>query len=103
MSALPITRLNFGRSSSVSSLGVHSLGRFECFGEAALEGPPSSCTELWRVGQSANGIYSVVSDNSILSVYCDFSKLPGEEGDFFLSNSICECELMFNVAQVRNC
>jgi len=78
---LPVSQLNFGRTSSTSSQGIHTLGRFECSGRPVLVGAPKSCNDLWTVGYNLNGIYLVNSTmGEVKSVYCDFTKLPGEEG-----------------------
>ena len=58
------------------SSGVHTLGRFECGGQVAVEGFPSSCEDLWRIGHTLSGLYSVMGDEMVESVYCDFTKLP---------------------------
>ena len=79
-SFLPITRLNFGRTQLASSSGIHTLGRFECTGQVAVSGMPKSCTDLWRIGHSLSGLYSVMGTKQIESVYCDFSKLPTDSG-----------------------
>ena len=77
---LPITRLNFGRTQLETSSGVHTLGRFECTGQVAVTGMPSSCEDLWRMGHTLSGLYSVVGSSMIESVYCDFAKLPNDSG-----------------------
>ncbi|EFX87243.1 hypothetical protein DAPPUDRAFT_97326 [Daphnia pulex] len=77
---LPITRLNFGRTQLETSSGVHTLGRFECTGQVAVSGMPSSCTDLWRTGHTLSGLYSVLGTAMVESVYCDFAKLPSDSG-----------------------
>ncbi|KZS16124.1 Uncharacterized protein APZ42_018233 [Daphnia magna] len=77
---LPISRLNFGRTQLQSSSGVHTLGPFECSGQTAIAGMPSSCEDLWRVGHSLSGLYSVIGNAMVESVYCDFTKLPNDAG-----------------------
>jgi hypothetical protein len=77
---LPITRLNFGRTQQSYSSGVHTLGRFECTGQVAVTGMPTSCADLWRIGHTLSGLYSVKGVQMVESVYCDFSKLPDEAG-----------------------
>ena len=79
-SFLPITRLNFGRTQLASSSGIHTLGRFECTGQVAVSGMPKSCADLWRIGHSLSGLYSVMELTQVESVYCDFSKLPADSG-----------------------
>jgi hypothetical protein len=63
-----------------TSSGVHTLGRFECTGQVAVSGMPSSCADLWRTGHSLSGLYSVLGTAMVESVYCDFSKLPSDSG-----------------------
>ena len=77
-----MTKLNFGRTVAPGSVNRHTLGRFECSGKVALNGMPSSCQDLWRIGYTLSGLYSVKgpSSNKVETVYCDFSKKPGDEG-----------------------
>ncbi len=77
---LPITRLNFGRTPLETSSGVHTLGRFECTGQVAVTGMPKSCEDLWRTGHSLSGLYSVMGNAMVESVYCDITKLPSDLG-----------------------
>ena len=78
---LPITRLNFGFIlPSRGSSSAHTLGRFECTGQVAVNGMPKSCNDLWRIGHFLSGFYSVMGENQIESIYCDFSKLPTDLG-----------------------
>ena len=79
-SYLPVTRLNFGRTQLESSSGVHTLGRFECTGQVSVSGMPKSCTDLWKIGHTLSGIYSVMGSAYVETVYCDFAKLPNEQG-----------------------
>ena len=79
-SFLPITWLNFGRTQLASSSGVHTLGRFECTGQVAVSGMPKSCADLWRIGHSLSGLYSIMGEKQIESAYCDFTKLPADSG-----------------------
>ncbi|XP_046451016.1 uncharacterized protein LOC124199278 [Daphnia pulex] len=79
-SVLPITRLNFGRTQLASSSGVHTLGRFECTGQVTVSGMATSCLDLWRIGHTLSGLYSVVGTNMVESVYCDFTKIPSDVG-----------------------
>jgi hypothetical protein len=88
---LPVTRLNFGRTQLETSSGIHTLGRFECSGTVALTRMPTSCEDLWLVGHTLNGFYSVMGSAMMESVYCDFTKLPGNDGNVYfyeLFNSI---------------
>jgi hypothetical protein len=75
--------LNFGRTQLATSSGVHTLGRFECSGSVALNGLPASCEDLWLIGHTLNGFYSVKGNKMLESVYCDFTKLPGDTGKPF--------------------
>jgi hypothetical protein len=77
---LPVTRLNFGRTQLATSSGVHTLGRFECSGSVALTGLPTSCEDLWLIGHTLNGFYSIKGTQMMESVYCDFTKFPGDAG-----------------------
>jgi hypothetical protein len=42
---------------------------------------PESCEDLWRNGQTIDGLYSVMGNRTMENVYCDFSKLPNEQGN----------------------
>ncbi|XP_046461282.1 uncharacterized protein LOC124207727 isoform X1 [Daphnia pulex] len=75
---LPVTSLNFGRTQLESSSGVHTLGPFECSGQVAITGIPSSCEDLWRGGHTLSGLYSVMGATKVETVFCDFAKLPGD-------------------------
>jgi hypothetical protein len=75
--------LNFGRTQLDTSSGVHTLGRFECSGQVAVTGMPKSCEDIWRIGHTLSGLYSVIGNQMVESVYCDFTKLPGDSGKHF--------------------
>lgn len=78
---LPVTKLNFGRTISPTSSNSHQLGRLECNGKVVLDGMPTSCRDLWRIGHGLSGLYSVkATSDKVETVYCDFDKLPGDEG-----------------------
>ncbi|EFX80888.1 hypothetical protein DAPPUDRAFT_224393 [Daphnia pulex] len=79
---LPLTKLNFGRTIAPTSVKQHKLGRMECNGKVVLNGMPASCEDLWRIGYTLSGLYSIrgSSSNKVETVYCDFNKLPGDEG-----------------------
>ncbi|XP_046448520.1 uncharacterized protein LOC124197226 isoform X1 [Daphnia pulex] len=77
---LPITRLNFGRTVLENSSGMHTLGRFECTGQVAVQGMPSSCQDLWLIGHTLSGLYSVMGAAIVENVYCNFTKLPNDPG-----------------------
>ena len=75
---MPVTRLNFGRTELAT--GLHTLGKFECTGQVVVVGRPKSCADLWRIGHIFSGIYSVIEEEKVESVYCDFTKLPTDLG-----------------------
>ncbi|XP_046446328.1 uncharacterized protein LOC124195793 isoform X1 [Daphnia pulex] len=79
---LPVTKLNFGRTVAPASVNRHTLGRFECSGKVVLNGMPSSCQDLWRIGYTLSGLYSIKGSSSkkVETVYCDFSKEPDNQG-----------------------
>ena len=77
---LPVAQLNFGRTIVPSSYGVHTLGKFECSGRTQVSGMPTSCADLWQIGNTLTGFYTIKGTNTIQSVYCDFTKLPGDQG-----------------------
>jgi hypothetical protein len=78
--ALPVTKLSFGRTIANNSYGIHTLGKFECSGRATVDRMPKSCDDLWKIGHTLNGLYDVKGDTEVRSVYCDFTKLPGDQG-----------------------
>ncbi|XP_046645852.1 uncharacterized protein LOC124336192 [Daphnia pulicaria] len=77
---LPVTRLNFGRTQLETSSGIHTLGRLVCTGSVALTRMPTSCKDLWLIGHTLNGFYSIMGSTTMESVYCDFTKVPGDDG-----------------------
>ncbi|XP_046456552.1 uncharacterized protein LOC124203768 [Daphnia pulex] len=77
---LPVTRLNFGRTQLETSSGVHTLGRLVCTGLVTLTGLPKSCQDLWLIGHTLNGFYSVMGSSKMESVYCDFTKPTDDAG-----------------------
>ncbi|XP_046646007.1 uncharacterized protein LOC124336299 [Daphnia pulicaria] len=46
----------------------------------SINGLPSSCGDLKMIGHIWSGIYSVMGLAKMESVYCDFTKLPEDEG-----------------------
>ncbi|XP_046638304.1 uncharacterized protein LOC124316415 [Daphnia pulicaria] len=46
----------------------------------AINGLPSSCEDLKMIGHTLSGFYSVMGLAKMESVYCDFTKLPGDAG-----------------------
>jgi hypothetical protein len=89
---LPITRLNFGRTQLETSSGVHTLGRLVCTANLGLM--PKSCQDLWLIGHTLNGFYSVMGSAKMESVYCDFTKLPDDAGKFFRFSPIIHLQLL---------
>jgi hypothetical protein len=79
---LLVTRLNYGRTQLETSSGIHQLGRFECTGQVAVTGMPTSCEDLWRMGHTLSGLYSVVGAKTVERVYCDFTKSSNDAGNF---------------------
>jgi hypothetical protein len=49
----------------------------------AINGLPSSCADLNTIGHTLNGFYFVMGSSMKESVYCDFTKLPGDAGKCF--------------------
>jgi hypothetical protein len=56
----------------------------------SIKGLPSSCGDLKMIGHTLNGFYSVMGSAKMKSVYCDFTKLPGNAGKFcnFINYSV---------------
>lgn len=85
---LPITRLNFGRTSLPGSSGRFSLGAFECEGRRSeTTSMPTNCKDLFLSGHILSGFYSILvvsedesvaSTNQTRTIYCDFTR-PVEE------------------------
>ena len=44
---------------------------------------PKSCEDIWKIGHTLSGLYSVIGNQMVESVYCDLNKLPGESGKHF--------------------
>ena len=90
-SILPITLLKFGRTLAPMASGRHTLGRLECKGVADETGlVPSSCQDLWRLGHSQSGFYSVRDNKEsqqIETVFCNMTQTSGP-GNLFCSSSI---------------
>ena len=49
----------------------------------AINGLPSSCGDLKMIGHIWSGFYFVMGSAKMESVYCDFTKLPGDAGKCF--------------------
>ena len=94
---LPITRLNFGRTQLAT--GLHKLGRFECFGQVAVVGMPKSCVDLWRIGHTFSGLYSVLGTEHVESVYCDFTKLSNKDSGTISLDSIRLLDSVYNLCK----
>jgi hypothetical protein len=90
---LPVTRLNFGRTQLETSSGVHTLGRLVCTGLVTLTGLPKSCKDLWLIGHTLNGFYSVMGSAKMESVYCDFTKPTDDAGKLFRFSPIIQLQL----------
>ena len=100
--ALPVTKLNFGRTLATISYGIHTLGKLECSGRATVDKMPESCGDLWKIGHTLNGFYNVKGDKQIRSVYCDFTKLPGDPGTRRWTSS-CFHLIHYLIDRNRNC
>ncbi len=74
--SLPITQLNFGQTTT----GVHTLGKFECSGDAIVTGMPTSCEDLLKIGHKMTGFYSVMGKKMVETIYCDFTKSLSDPG-----------------------
>ena len=92
---LPITRLNFGRTQFEISSGVHTLGKLECTEQVTVNGIPKSCSDLWKIGNTLSGIYSVMGSDYVKTVYCDFARLPHEQGET-INKDVIEHEILTN-------
>jgi hypothetical protein len=57
------------RSGTIDGIGSSSV---------TFSGMPSSCEDLGLIGHTLSGLYSVMGTEQVETVYCDFSKLPGE-------------------------
>lgn len=47
---------------------------------ASIMGMPGSCKDLKRIGHTLNGLYSVMGNRSVETVFCDFSSLIDDPG-----------------------
>ncbi|XP_046633665.1 uncharacterized protein LOC124313039 [Daphnia pulicaria] len=68
---LPVTKLNFGRT--IHNGGSHTLGKLICSGKSISPVYPKSCTDLWRIGHTLNGLYLIQGDKHVELVHCDFT------------------------------
>ncbi|XP_059351512.1 uncharacterized protein LOC130694055 [Daphnia carinata] len=74
---LPVTRLRF--SNPFKGYGEYKVSRLRCQGKAKTEAMPRSCKDLWRMGHTLNGIYSIRGAKRIRIVLCQFDKRPDEQ------------------------
>ena len=78
---LPVTRLNFGRTSLTGVRAGYTLGRFQCTGQAPVLSKPENCRTLFQMGHTLSGFYLVKSGSTkIATTFCDFSKGSSEVG-----------------------
>lgn len=78
---LPVKALNFGRVLAQPAFGKHTLSRLECYGRVLPTNPnrpPSSCQDLWRMGHTLSGYYTVQHSNTFATVFCDMMQIPGQ-------------------------
>ena len=50
----------------------------------AINGLPSSCGDLKRIGHTLNGFYSIAGSSMMESVFCDFTKRPRDPSKCFI-------------------
>ena len=58
---------------------------------ASTDAMPTSCKDLRLFGHLWNGLYSVMGNDSVQTVFCDFTKLiddPGTTVNFFLKTEL---------------
>jgi hypothetical protein len=58
-----------------------------------INGLPSSCEDIKTIGHIWNGIYFVMGTAKMESVYCDFTKLPGDAGKSVRFSRIIQLQL----------
>ncbi len=61
----------------------------------AINGLPSSCGDLKIIGHSLNGFYFVMGPVKMESVFCDFTKLPDDEGKCFRFSRIITVTIIY--------
>lgn len=52
-----------------------------------------SCEEINLLGHTLNGLYSILGNSSVETVYCDFTRQVGEQGESFqllVNEFICQ-------------
>jgi len=80
-SLLPLTKLNFGRTSLTGVRASYTLGRLQCTGKAPVTSKPESRKTLFQMGHTLSGFYLLKSGSTkIVTSYCDFSKGSTEVG-----------------------
>ena len=97
---LPLTRLNFGGTSKGSA--QLTVGRFECNGKVNVVGMPASCEDLWKIGNTMSGLYSIVGNKKVQSVYCNFNKRPNEIGIISFQKFILKSYFYFQIHLLTN-
>ena len=78
---LPITGVKFGLRATAGAIGFYTLGPLECSGRNVISGMPSSCRDLWVIGHTLNGFYSIMATETIQTVFCDFNKMAEGNGN----------------------
>jgi hypothetical protein len=123
---LPITRLNFGRTHLSGSYGKFEVGPLECsgsrasseneYGEMIITLIPTNCSDLFQIGHTLTGFYSVLVEEYdevkseiksetnnkhklIKTIFCDFSQASVNERDAQYFNSITQLKLLEQVSQ----
>jgi hypothetical protein len=65
-------------------LGFESfIGYSEVKNKPTYFGMPTSCDNLKGAGHISSGFYSIKGSAMMESVFCDFTKLPSDEGKYF--------------------
>jgi hypothetical protein len=82
-SLLPITQLNFGGITTGAN-GKFILGKLECTGRTTVPTIPSNCRDLFVKGNQISGLYLVIKEDEVYTVYCDFTQDPEDNSIFFL-------------------
>jgi hypothetical protein len=75
-----LTSLLREKNEHTAATGFDSLPVSNNQPAAPINELPSSCGDLKIIGHIWNGIYSVMGSSVMESVYCDFTKLPADEG-----------------------
>ena len=64
----------------------------------AINGLPSSCDDLKIIGHTLNGFYSIAGSAMMESVYCDFSKLPADPGNWYQFSEFTQKQINFFIS-----